>query len=157
MTLFYLSNYICILTIITFFECNYVKCALKEMSFRIKYFIMKLAFYHLNSYVEKFQNAAEEMIKDRMNVQTDDWVAVTYENNCFPDVVFNVQSINSSHSILSITLLNYLMGIDPSLKFVRKGYEKFARSVGDGEERGGLSYIFISIALKVEILHHIFD
>ena len=157
MTLFYLSNYICILTIITFFECNYVKCALKEMSFRIKYFIMKLAFYHLNSYADKFQNAAEEIIKDRMNVQTDDWVAVTYENNRFPDIVFNVQSINSSHSILSITLLNYLMGIDPSLKFVRKGYEKLARSVGDGEERGGLSYIFISIALKVEILHHIFD
>ena len=153
MTLFYLSNYICILTIITFFEYNYVKCSLKEMSFRIKYFIMKLAFYHLNSYADKFQNAAEEMIKDRMNVQTDDWVAVTR----FPDIVFNVQSINSSHSILSITLLNYLMGIDPSLKFVRKGYEKFARSVGDGEERGGLSYIFISIALKVEILHHIFD
>ena len=156
MTLFYLSNYICILTIITFFECNYVKCALKEMSFRIKYFIMKLAFYHLNSYVEKFQNAAEEMIKDRMNVQTDDWVAVTYENNRFPDIVFNVQSINSSHSILSITLLNYLMGIDPSLKFARKGDEKFAQSV-DGGERGGLSYIFIGIALKVEIFHHIFD
>ena len=126
------------------------------MSFRIKYFIMKLAFYHLNSYADKFQNAAEEIIKDRMNVQTDDWVAVTYENNCFPDVVFNVQSINSSHSILSITLLNYLMGIDPSLKFARKGDEKFAQSV-DGGERGGLSYIFIGIALKVEIFHHIFD
>ena len=117
---------------------------------------MKLAFYHLNSYADKFQNAAEEIIKDRMNVQTDDWVAVTYENNCFPDVVFNVQSINSSHSILSITLLNYLMGIDPSLKFAGKGDEKFAQSV-DGGERGGLSYIFIGIALKVEIFHHIFD
>ena len=149
MSLFYLSNYICIFTIITFYECNYVKCALKEMSFRIKYFIMKLAFYHLNSYADKFQNAAEEIIKDRMNVQTDDWVAVTYENNCFPDVVFNIQSINSSHSILSIALLNYLMGIDPSLKFVRKGDEKFAQSVEDGGERGELSYIFISIALKV--------
>ena len=149
MSLFYLSNYICIFTIITFYECNYVKCALKEMSFRIKYFIMKLAFYHLNSYADKFQNAAEEIIKDRMNVQTDDWVAVTYENNRFPDIVFNVQSINSSHSILSITLLNYLMGIDPSLKFARKGDEKFAQSVEDGGERGELSYIFISIALKV--------
>ena len=56
-----------------------------------------------------------------MHVQIDDWVAVTYENNWFPGIAFNVKSINFSHSILSITLLPYLMGIDPSLKLVRKG------------------------------------
>ena len=48
-----------------------------------------------------------------MDVQINDWVAVTYENNLFPDFVFDVQSINSAHSILSITLLTYLMEMDP--------------------------------------------
>ena len=121
MTLFHLLYYICIFTVITFYECNFVKCALKEMSFQIKYFIMKLVFYHLSSYADELCVAAEEMTVDIMDVQIDDWVAVTYENNWFPGIVFNVQSINSSHSILSITLLTYLMGIDLFLKLVRKG------------------------------------
>ena len=81
---------------------------------------MKLAFYHLASYADESQIAAEEIILDIIDLQTDDQVAVTYENNWFPGVFFNVQSINSSHSILSIILLTYLMGIDPSLKLVRK-------------------------------------
>ena len=90
------------------------------MSFQIKCFIMKLAFYHLASYADESQIAAEEIILDIIDLQTDDRVAVTYENNWFPSVFFNIQSINSSHSILSIILLTYLMGIDPSLKLVRK-------------------------------------
>ena len=53
MTLFYLLYYICISTIITFYECNYVKHVLKEMSFEIKCFMMKLAFYHLASYADE--------------------------------------------------------------------------------------------------------
>ena len=121
MTLFHLLYYICIFTVITFYECNFVKRALKEMSFQIKYFIMKLVFYHLASYTDELPAAAEEMTVDIMDVQIDDWVAVTYENNWFPGIVFNVLSINSSHSILSITLLIYLIGIDLFLKLVRKG------------------------------------
>ena len=134
MTLFHLLYYICIFTVITFYECNFVKCALKEMSFQIKYFIMKLVFYHLASYADELCVAAEEMTVDIMDVQIDDWVAVTYENNWFPGIVFNVQSINSSHSILSITLLTYLMGIDLFLKLVRKGEWKICPSCDGGGE-----------------------
>ena len=42
MTSFYLLYYICICPIITFYECNYVKRGLKEMSFQITCFIMQL-------------------------------------------------------------------------------------------------------------------
>ena len=66
------------------------------------------------------------------NVQIDDWVTVTFEKNWFPSVVFNVESINSFHSILSITLLTYLIGIDPSLKLVSIG-EKAVRDEGGRE------------------------
>ena len=120
MTLFYLLYYICILNVITFHECNYIKRALKKMSLQIKCFIMKLAFYPLVSYANESGIAAEEIIVDIMDVQIDDWMAVTYENSWFPGILFNVQSINSSHCILSITLLTYLMGIDPSLRLVKK-------------------------------------
>ena len=81
---------------------------------------MKLAFYHLASYADELQIAAEEIIVDIMDVHIDDWVPVTYENNWFQGIALNVQSINSSHSILLITLLTYLIEIDPSLKLVRK-------------------------------------
>ena len=155
MTLFYLLYYICILTNITFHECNYIKRALKKMSLQIKCFIMKLAFYPLVSYANESGIAAEEIIVDIMDVQIDDWMAVTYENSWFPGILFNVQSINSSHCILSITLLTYLMGIDPSLRLVKKAEWRICPSCGGmGEEggwievRGGLSYISINIAVK---------
>ena len=60
------------------------------MSFQIKCFIMKLAFYHLASYADESQIAAEEIILDIIDLQTDDRVAVTYENNWFPGIFFNV-------------------------------------------------------------------
>ena len=53
---------------------------------------------------------------DIIDVQVDNWVAVTYENNWLPGIVLEVRFINSSHSFLSITLVTYLMGIDLSLK-----------------------------------------
>ena len=53
MTLFHLLYYIYIFTIITFYECNYVKRALKEIYFQIKCFIMKLALYDLASYADE--------------------------------------------------------------------------------------------------------
>ena len=116
---------------------------------------MKLAFYHLASHACELWIAAEEIIVDIMDVRIDDCLAVTCENNWFPGVVFNVQSINSSHCILSITLVNYLMWIDPSLKLVRNGeWKNLPKLWGMGEEgawievRGGLSHIFISIAVK---------
>ena len=87
---------------------------------------MKLAFYHLASYADELQIAGGEIIVDITDVEIDDWVAVTSESNWLPGIGFNVQSINSSHSILPITLLTYLMGIDPSLKLVRNGEWKFA-------------------------------
>ena len=90
MTLFYLLYYICILTVITFHECNYIKCTLKKMSLQIKYFIMKLTFYPLVSYANESGIAAEEIIVDIMDVQIDDWMAVTYENSWFPGILFNV-------------------------------------------------------------------
>ena len=143
MILFHLLYYICIFTIVTFYECNYV-------NFQFKCFIMKLAFYHLASYGDELWTAAEEITVDIMDVQINDWVAATYENNWFPGIVFNVQSINSSHSILSITLLTNLMRIDPTLKLARKGeWNIWDGGEGDWiEVRGGLSYIFISVAVK---------
>ena len=42
---------------------------------------MKLVFYHLASYADELQIAAEEIMVDIMDVQVDDWMAVTYENN----------------------------------------------------------------------------
>ena len=42
---------------------------------------MKLVFYHLASYVDEMRIAAEEIMVDMMDVEVDDWVAVTYENN----------------------------------------------------------------------------
>ena len=42
---------------------------------------MKLIFYHLASYADKLRIAAEEIMVDMMDVQVDDWVTVTYENN----------------------------------------------------------------------------
>ena len=77
---------------------------------------MKHIFYHLPSYADKLRIAAEEIMVDIMNVQVDNWVAVTYENNWLPGIVLEVRFINSSHSFLSITLVTYLMGIDLSLK-----------------------------------------
>ena len=124
MTLFYLLYYVCICTIITFYECNYVKRALKEMSFQIKCVIMKFTFYHLVLYVDELQISVEEIIVDIMDVKTDNWVVVTCKNNWFPGVALNVQSFNSSYCILSITLVTYLMLErlkDRSLKLVRKG------------------------------------
>ena len=97
---------------------------------------MKLAFYHLASYADELQIAAGEIIVDITDVEIDDWVAVTSESNWLPGIAFNVQSINSSHSILSINLLTYLMGIDPSLKLVRNGEWKFAQVVEDGGGKG---------------------
>ena len=140
MILFHLLYYICIFTNITFYECNYV-------NFQIKCFIMKLTFYHLASYGDELWIAAEELTVDIMDVQIDDSVAVTYENNWFPGVVFNVKSINSSHSILSITLLTNLTGIDPTLKLVRKGEWKIWDGGGEGVEmrlgEGCLTYLSV--------------
>ena len=96
---------------------------------------MKLEFYHLTSYTDNCK-LLQKRIVDIMNVENDDWVAVTYENNWFPGIAFNVQSINSSHSILSIIIFTYLMGIDPSFKLVRKGEWKFAQVVEDGGGNG---------------------
>ena len=84
--------------------------------------------------------AAEEITVDIMDVQINHWVAVTYENNLFPDIAFDVQSINSAHSILNYSphLFN---GDRPSLKLVRKGEEKFVQPVGDeGGNRFNGSY-----------------
>ena len=93
------------------------------MSFQIKCVIMKLTFYHLVLYVDELRISVEEIIVDIMDVKTNNWVAVTC-NNWFLGVAFNVQSFNSSHCILSVTLVTYLMLErlkDPSLKLVRKG------------------------------------
>ena len=154
MTLFYLLYYICIFTIIAFYECNYVKRTLKEMFFWIKCFIMKLAFYHLASYPDELWIAAGEIIVDIMDVQTDDWVAVTWKQlfsrRCFQCAV---------HPFLSLHPLNHFPHIfngDRSLcKIGYKGRMKnLPKLWGMGEEggwievRGGLSYIFISIAVK---------
>ena len=68
---------------------------------------MKLLFYHLASYADRLCIATAEIMVDIMNVQVDDWVAVTYRNNWFPGIVLKVKSINSSHSILSIILPSY--------------------------------------------------
>ena len=38
-----------------FLECNYFKRLLREMSFQITCFIMKLAFYHLASYADELR------------------------------------------------------------------------------------------------------
>ena len=138
MTLFYLLYYICICTIITFYECNYVKRAWKEMSFQIKCVIMKLTFYHLVLYVDELQISVEEIIVDIMDVKTDNWVAVTCKNNWFLGVAFNVQSFNSSHCILSVTLVTYLMLErlkDPSLKLVRKGEWRMGPSCEGWEKK----------------------
>ena len=74
------------------------------MSLQIRCFRMKLVFYHLASYADELRIAAEEIMADIIDVQVDDCVAVTYENNWFPGIVLKVKSINSSHSFLSITL-----------------------------------------------------
>ena len=129
MTLFQFLYYICIFTIITFYEYSYAKRALKEMSFQIKCFVMKLAFYHLASYAEKLRIAAEEVTVDITDVQIDNWVAVNYENNWFPGVVFNIQSINFSHSIFTITFLTHFILLD-NLKLVRKRELKICLSCG---------------------------
>ena len=63
---------------ITFNEWNYVKHALKEISFQIRCFIMKLIFYDLPSYAVKLGIAVEEIIVDIMDVQNDGWVTVTF-------------------------------------------------------------------------------
>ena len=39
---------------------------------------MKLLFYHLASYADRLCIATAEIMVDIMNVQVDDWVAVTY-------------------------------------------------------------------------------
>ena len=44
MTLFQFLYYICIFTIITFYEYSYAKRALKEMSFQIKCFVISSHF-----------------------------------------------------------------------------------------------------------------
>ena len=136
MTLFHLLYYICILTIITFNEWNYFKHALKEMSLHIRCFIIKLVFYHLASYADELQIAAEEIMLDIMDVQVNDWVAVTYENNWFPSIVLKVKSINSSYSFFSNTLPTYLMRIDPSLGLFRRREWKFCKNFGGGGTKG---------------------
>ena len=99
---------------------NCFKHALKEMSLHIRCFIIKLVFYHLAPYADELQIAAEEIMLDIMDVQVNDWVAVTYKNNWFPSIVLKVKSINSSHSFFSNTLPTYLMRIDPSLGLFRR-------------------------------------
>ena len=134
---------------------NCFKHALKEMSLHIRCFIIKLVFYHLASYADELQIAAEEIMLDIMDVQVNDWVAVTYKNNWFPSIVLKVKSINSSHSFFLNTLPIYLMRIDPSLGLFRRREWKFCKSFGGGGDKGGwievargLYYIFISIAVK---------
>ena len=48
-----------------------MKHALKEISFQIRCFIMKLIFYDLLSYAVKLGIAVEEIIVDIMDVQND--------------------------------------------------------------------------------------
>ena len=75
------------------------------MSFQIRCFIMKLAFYHLASYADELWIAAEEIVVDIMDVQIDDWVAVTMKTIGF-QAFFSIYSpsvplIASSQSLSS--------------------------------------------------------
>ena len=129
---------------------------------------MKHIFYHLPSYADKLRIAAEEIMVDIMDVQVDNWVAVTYENNWLLGIVLEVRFINSSinSSQLPLNYPRYLFNGDRSLsKIILEGEnEKLAKALEEGQRRGlnrgyrrTVLHIYQHQLLKPEIFHHLFD
>ena len=134
MTSFYLLYYICICTVITFYECNYVKRGLKEMSFQITCFIMKLTSSSFKCWwiVNCCRGDNSEY-----NGCANWWLGGCY---LWKELVSRRCFQCTTYQLLSLRLLNlspHLFNVDrSSLKLVRKGQQKICPSCGGWEKKG---------------------